>query len=104
MLSLSNLRRIASAFLIVATLFFTTAVVHQGVAMADTLGRDVMNANMKDQVSEAEYESAKASRQKEQAMRSEKAREEAEMKKKDIAEDRLNLDEAVPESVKEIVE
>lgn len=102
MFSLFNARRIFSTFLLSVTLFFGVAVISHSPAIADAITRDITNAEMENKVSDAEYESAKASRQQKQAMRSEKAEAQAELNGDESIKDRLNLDEILPESVENI--
>lgn len=101
-MSLFNVRHIVSTFLLSVVLFFGVAIINHSPAIADSITRDITNAEMEEQMSDAEYESAKASRQKEQAMRSEKAKAQAELSGDETIEDRLNLDEILPEKVKDI--
>ena len=104
-----NLRQIVTVFLSV-TLFIGTAFNLGNIApaiAAEAITSDVTNLNSADEVevSDAEYEADKISRQRRQAMRSQA---EAEAQTKDtenesIAE-KLNLDEALPRSTKKFVE
>ena len=95
---LSILRHFATASLIAMTLFFGTALNlnFTPVAHAESITRDVSNLNTVDKISDAEYETAKADRQKKQAMRSQEAEQaaEAEMESESLTE-KLNLDEIV---------
>ena len=99
MFSLINLRRILSAFLVTVTLFLGSVVINQPNAIADSITRDVTNAEMEEEISDAEYQSAKAARQQEQAMRSQRAEAMAEQEDKDTISEKLNLDEILPDRV-----
>ena len=103
MFSLINLRRVFSAFLVTVVLFLGSVVISQPSAIADSITRDVTNAEMEENISDAEYQSAKANRQREQAMRSQQAEAMAEQDNDTISE-KLNLDEIVPDRVEKIGE
>ena len=95
---LSILRHFATASLIAIALFFGTSLNLNvaSVAHAESITRDVTNLNTVDETSDAEYEAAKMNRQRQQAMRSERAEQaaETEMKNESLTE-KLNLDEIV---------
>ena len=66
-----SLRRLLSTLLITTILFFSIGIlINNQSAIAASSTRDVTNANMEDSVSDSEYESAKARRQRKQAQRS----------------------------------
>ena len=92
----SILRYIATVSLIVVTLFFGTSfdLNLTPAARAESITRDVTNLNSVDETSDRDYEMAKANRQREQAIRSERAETaaEAETRSESIAE-KLNLDQ-----------
>lgn len=98
--------RIISTLLISTVLFFGIGtLIYSPVAIADSITRDVTNADMDNPVSDAEYESAKVSRQRKQAMRSMDAEAKAErISENETIGEKLNLDEAVPESTKEFID
>ena len=93
---ISILRHFATISLIAVTLFFGTSfnLNLTPTARAESITRDVTNLNSVDEVSDRDYEMAKANRQREQAIRSEQAEAAAEAEAKDesIAE-KLNLDQ-----------
>ena len=90
-----TLRRFITFSLICLT-FFATAFNFSQNALADAITRDATNLNTTEQVSDSEYESAKAERQRKQAMRSERAEEAAEREKaSETISEKLNLDEIV---------
>ena len=95
-----NLRRTIT-FLASVVLFFSVFVSSNDAIAAEAITSDVTNLNTTDVVSDAEYETAKVSRQREQAMRSEMATPDQE---NEGIVDKLNLDEALPRSTKKFGE
>ena len=94
------LHRTVSTLLISTILFFGIGtLINSQNAIAASGSRDVINANMEDSLGKTEYESAKANRQRKQAMRSMEAEAKAEriIDNETIGE-KLNLDEDLPES------
>ena len=95
-----SLRRVVSILLITIVLFFgvgTSIDLQNAIAASST--RDVTNANMEDSVSNTEYESAKARRQRKQALRSMAAKTKGKRaKQNETAGEKLNLDEDIPKS------
>ena len=98
-----DLRKIATVFLISITLFLGAAfnIGNTSPAIADSITRDVTNAEMGGSVNDAEYEVAKANRRQEQAMRSELAEQN---KDNETIGEKLNLDEVLPRSTKKFTE
>ncbi len=107
---LSNFRvylhRIVSTLLISTVLFFGVGtLVNSPMAIADSITRDVTNADMDNSVSDAEYESAKVNRQRKQAMRSMDAEAKAErINENETIGEKLNLDEALPKSTEKFID
>ena len=116
-----SLRRVLSVLLLTTILFFgigtsvnsqpnsqpfpalrLTAFRSQN-AIAASSTRDVTVANMEDSVSNSEYESAKARRQRKQAQRSIAAKTKKNRNSKTI-DQKLNLDEEVPESTQRVID
>ena len=95
-----NLRRTITVLASVI-LFFSVFLGTSNAIAAEAITSDVTNLNNTDVVDDAEYESAKVSRQREQAMRSEMATPDQE---NEGIVDKLNLDEALPRSTKKFGE
>lgn len=97
-----DFRRITTVFMISVLLFFSAVFIGNTNAMAaDAITKDVTNLNSVDTVTDAEYEADKASRQQEQARRSQMATPNQE--NEGIVE-KLNLDESLPRSTKKLGE
>ncbi|MCC0176437.1 hypothetical protein I4641_05525 [Waterburya agarophytonicola K14] len=95
LLSKTQLRRVIAIGLISITLFFSSAWgLNSDRALAEVLKQDIVGISEDNVLNDAEYESAKISRNQEQAQRSKQAEEKAERKaeQESIAE-KLNLDE-----------
>ena len=96
-----NLHRTLTVFVSVVLFFSVAFLGNFDAVAAEAITSDVTNLNTTDVVSDAEYETAKVSRQREQAMRSEMATPDQE---NEGIVDKLNLDEALPRSTKKFGE
>ena len=96
-----NLRRIATVLASITLFLSVVFIGNSPVLAAEAITSDTTNLNSVDVVSDAEYESAKVSRQQKQAMRSQMAT--PDQDDEGIV-DKLNLDEALPRSTKKFGE
>ena len=97
-----NLRRIASVFVLSAALFFSvTLVINTDAIAAEAMTRDVTNMTTDAPLKDEAYEAMKASRQQEQAVRSQMATPDQE--DEGIVE-KLNLDEGLPRSTEKFID
>jgi hypothetical protein len=102
----NQLRRILAISLISITLYFSFAFSsHSDRASAEVLKRDTVGISEDKVLNEAEYESAKISRNQKQAQRSKQAEQEAkqDLKNKSVS-DKLSLDEIVPPAVEDALD
>lgn len=92
---ITTLRRLAVVSLALITLCFGIVFVsNSSPAIAGSITNDATKTNLETPVEDTEYEAAKISRQREQAMRSEQAKERAEQKiSNETIGEKLGLDE-----------
>lgn len=99
LLSKINLRRILAFFLVQVTLFFglSLGTGNNDRALADVLNPKVNNPQAEKPLDDAAYEALKAKRREAQSERSELA---SQNNDRENLQEKLNLDESVPESTK----
>lgn len=101
-LSKIGFRRLLAICLISTMLFFSSAIAipHHDVAVAEVLKRDATGISENEPLNDVEYESAKASRSRQQAELSKQASAEAEAKaESESVAEKLNLDEITPPGI-----
>ena len=93
--------------LLIATILFLgigTLITSQS-AIADSITRDVTNAQSEAPISDRAYQAMKAGRQQEQAMRSQQAEAKAEkISENETIGEKLNLNENLPESTQKFID